>query len=77
MTDYPVLKVRADKPVGVHSQVWLNDIEISNWLRSIKFDMGVDCITTATLELIVRPDIEIPASVMATIIGLEDEETGQ
>ena len=74
MTTYPVLKVRADRPTGVHSKVWLDDIEITNWLRSIKFNMGIDCLTTVTLELIVRADIEIPASVTATILDLEDEE---
>ena len=74
MTTYPVLKVRADKPVGAHSQVWLDDIEITSWLCSVKFDMGVDCITTATLKLIVRPDIEIPADVLASVTVLEDED---
>ena len=76
MTTYPVLKVRADRPTGAHSKVWLDAREITKWLRSVKFEMGVDCVTTATLELIVRPDIEFPASVMATIIDLEDEESG-
>ena len=74
MTTYPVLKVRADQPVGAHSQVWLDDIEITSWLRSVKFDMGVDYITTATLELIVVPDVEIPADVLASVTVLGDDD---
>ena len=76
MTTYPVLKVRADGPTGAHSKVWLDAREITNWLRSVKFDMGVDCITTATLELIVVPDVEIPADVLAsvTVLGADDND---
>lgn len=59
---FPILKMRADGPAGVHSELSLNDQVLESWV-SLKLEVSGDKITTATIVLEVVPDVELPAEV--------------
>lgn len=67
------LKMVSRNPTDPGNRVYLNDEDITRYVRNINIDAGVDRITTATIVLSVRAIIEAPAHIMA-YIRKEDQD---
>lgn len=73
VTDFPVLRIRANDPVSV-AEVKLGDVDlIPLRVNSIRLDMQAGDIATATLTFHVTPDIELPAEIKAVVVDLAAE----
>ena len=65
----PVIKVimASRIPSDTRNKVYLNNEDITRYIRSINVDIGIDRITTATIVLSARAIIEAPVVLRAYI----------
>jgi hypothetical protein len=77
-THYPVLKLRSNRPGKPYANdltVQLDDWDISGYCTAVTLspmDASDRSIITATIELVVSPDIELPAAM--TVIHVHDSD---
>ena len=72
MKQYPILRIRhtGNTPLSKHIKVFIDDMNITPFIQNITLNIGAGGITTATIDIIVKPDI--PKLLIDNLITRED-----
>lgn len=58
---FPKLRIKSDSPSGWATRVWIDDFEISNCLRDLRLEIGVDSAIHLHVDMLVGAlEVETP-----------------